>query len=526
LRDGGNNIVFSVTYSDDAPWPLAADGTGPSLVPNLPNSNPDPHDSANWRISGNAEGSPGADDPAPGIPKVQITELLANSVLPAVDAVELYNTGAAPADISGWYLSDDLITPKKYRIPDGTVIAAGSYLVLTEAAFNTGPDAFAFSQNGDEAVLSSANAAGNLTGYTEFVNFGASEPGVTFGRHANLETPARRFFTALSTPTLGGPNTGPKVGPVIISEVHYWPSGSSAEFIEIRNNSNVPVPLFDPQNSGNGWRLKGIDFTLPGGITLQPRQFLIVSASSPAVYRAANSVPAAVPIYGPFSPPGDLANSGERVVLQKPGLPFDDGSGGTVIPYIDADAVTYSSGWFSSTAGGGKSLERAYVNNFGDDKNSWKASSATPGNPGKFGPVSFTNWQSQWFIGSDLSNPAISGPTADPEKDGFSNLQEYAFGLLPTASDSTGMVSSSMGNDGAMGPYLMVTFRRSLSTQFSPTGVTISVDIAGTLPSWTVGAVQVGTPINNGDGTETVTYRDNTISTGVQKRFIRVKTSQ
>ncbi len=525
LRDAGNNIVFSVKYDDKAPWPVAPDGTGPSLVPNLPNSNPAPSDAVNWRISGNANGSPGEDDPSPGIPKVQITELLANSVPPAIDAIELFNTDVAPADIGGWFLSDDISTPKKYRIPDGTIIPAGGYLVISETSFNTGVNAFALSQNGDEAVLSSANAAGTLTGFTEFVTFGASEPGITFGRFTNSEgsqtTIARKFFVAQKQSTLGAVNAGPKVGPVVISELYYHPSGTGSEFIEIRNNSNVPIPLFDPANPANTWRIQGVDFNFPPGVTIQPRQFILISAIAPASFRASFGISSGVTIYGPYSPAGDLANSGERVSLQKPGTPYVDGVNGTVVPYIDMDFVTYSSTWVPSSAGAGKSLERAKIDTFADDKNSWKVSPfAGNGNPGRFGIVSMGNWASQWFPDiSDLSNPLIGGDLADPEGDAFSNLLEYTFGLLPRMSDSVGMVNSYMAFDGANGPYLMLSFRRSLSIQ----NVTINVDVANSMTGWGPGAVLLGSPVNNGDGTETLTYRDSAIYSPTVPRYMRVR---
>src|SRR6185436_2162220 len=64
--------VLSVTYGERAPWPVAPDGFGFSLVPKNPNVNPDPDNAANWRASSLAGGSPGADDPTNSIPPVVI----------------------------------------------------------------------------------------------------------------------------------------------------------------------------------------------------------------------------------------------------------------------------------------------------------------------------------------------------------------------------------------------------------------------------------------------------------------------
>ena len=521
LSDVAGNVIFSVTYDDKAPWPTGADGGGSSLVPNYPNINPNPNDASNWRLSAAVGGTPGADDPAPGLPKVQISELLANSVLPDVDAVELFNPETSPANIGGWYLSDDLVTPQKYRIPDNTVIPAGGYLVLYETAFNPGPgpNSFAFSQNGDEAVLSSADVSGNLTGYTEFVKFGASDPGVTFGRYTNTEASPRKFFLAQKTPTLGAPNAGPKIGPVVFTEIQYFPTGSSPEFLEIQNISNSPVPLFDPENPSDTWRVAGINFSLPTGITLQPGQFLLISGNSPAAFRAIYGLPDNVLVYGPFTPAGDLDNASEKITLQKPGTPFMETSGTLTVPYIDVEQVTYAVSWGGN--GTGRSLERVLMYRYGDDKSIWRTSSASGGNPARFSPNNFSTWQVMWFTNVEKVNPAIGGTNGDPDGDGLSNFAEFAHGLSPYVPNTLGVATSSIGFDGANGPYLMLSFRRSLSLLSGQ--VTWNVEIAGDLPNWITGAVQVGQPVNNGDGTETVTYRDNVILPNAGQRFMRVR---
>jgi len=64
LLDATGQRVFSLTYSDDGPWPLAADGDGHTLVNIRPQQWPDQF--CNWRASADRQGGPGTDNPADG----------------------------------------------------------------------------------------------------------------------------------------------------------------------------------------------------------------------------------------------------------------------------------------------------------------------------------------------------------------------------------------------------------------------------------------------------------------------------
>jgi Lamin Tail Domain/PKD domain/CotH kinase protein len=57
LHDASGNVIHDFTYDDIAPWPLAADGTGPSME--VINLSGDYNDGTNWRASGEPAGSPG-----------------------------------------------------------------------------------------------------------------------------------------------------------------------------------------------------------------------------------------------------------------------------------------------------------------------------------------------------------------------------------------------------------------------------------------------------------------------------------
>jgi hypothetical protein len=523
IEDAAKNTVFSVTYDDSLPWPVAADGTGRSLVPILPNSNTAPNLSSSWRASTAVGGSPGTDDAPNGIVAVAINEILANSTLPTEDAIELHNPSATEiANISDWWLSDDLSTPKKYRIPSGTTIPPQGFLVIYESQFNTGSNPFALSSNGDQVVLSSGDSSGEITGYSAFAEFGASDTGVTMAKHSNNEIPPRVFFAAQQTPTLGAPNSGPKIGPIIITEIHYRPNTAASEFIEIRNNSNQPVPLFDPANPSNTWRIEGVDFYFPPGVTLQPREFAIVSAVAPSAFRTSYAIAPNIEIYGPYAP-AELLNTGERVALQKPGTPYLNNQGQTVVPYIDIDFATYkpTTPWPTQANGGGRSMERAKSNGFSDDATTWKASTTNSGNAGTLGAVTFSNWQSQWF--NTITENGISGINFDADGDGLSNGLEYALGRNPRAPDSSDALTSALEMDGANGPFLTLRFKRSLSIQGAQFTPEVSGGLGGSWLSDAASVVQVGTPENNGDGSQTVRVRDAMPVSGQSQRFIRLK---
>ena len=142
--------------------------------------------------------------------------------------------------------------------------------------------------------LFSADAAGNLTGYFHGFKFGAAEKGVSFGRHVTSD--GREEFLALAARTLGAANAGPRVGPLMISEVMYHPAAVSTndagarEFIELRNISGATVPLFDPAAPANTWTVTGgVDYRFPTNRWLAAGEYALLVNFDPAL-----DVPAAI----------------------------------------------------------------------------------------------------------------------------------------------------------------------------------------------------------------------------------------
>jgi len=385
--------ILDFRYSDA--WHSITDGAGFSLQIVNENGAPETWGLAQaWRPSGLKNGTPGANDPgARPVPPVLVNEALTHSLLSAVDWIELHNPTASPADIGGWWLTDDFGEPRKYRIPANTIVPPGGYLVFTEAHFNTGPRAFALDAAGDDVHLFSADANGNLTGYQHGFEFGAQVGGVTFGGH-RIST-GEEHFVRQAVPTPGQPNSEVGVGPVVISEINFHPPDVQPpltatadnridEYIELQNITAEPVPLYDPANPGQAWRLRdAVEFRFPPGVTLASNEVLLVAAINPAnswelnAFKAANRVKEGVRIFGPWK--GQLGNSGASLELAQPDLP-EPGSA-QVVSYAVIDKVEYTDGspWPVAADGSGPSLHRKASRAYGNDPANWTAAAPSPG---------------------------------------------------------------------------------------------------------------------------------------------------
>ncbi|MHC4744896.1 MAG: lamin tail domain-containing protein, partial [Planctomycetota bacterium] len=353
-------------------------------------------DKDSWRASAYIGGSPGYDDsgslPNPG--DIVINEILAHSHGAEPDWIELHNTTGSEIDIGGWYLSDSQFILKKYRFADGTKINAHDYLLLYEDAnfgdFSTDPGkivGFGFSENGDQAYLSSAEGD-TLTGYRAVEDFGASFTGISFGRYYKTSTDSYNFVP-MDHNTPGYANAYPAVGPVVISEIMYnpdWPAGGMYandryEYIELHNITDAPVKLYR-DDKALPWKFsEGIEYVFPdypNEATIGAHDYIVVVRDVNAFTWRYPGVPAAK-IYGPYD--GRLDNAGERLEISMPG---DIDMFGRQY-YIRIDRVTYSDGahpgngpgdidlWPVEPDGAGKSLARTTPNLYGNDPNNWTA---------------------------------------------------------------------------------------------------------------------------------------------------------
>ena len=357
---------------------------------------------------------------------VVVNEVLANSGA-ASDWIELRNRTSASVNIGGWFLSDSGTDLSKYRIPVGTIIPAGGYVTFYEST-NFGAasvdvnkvTAFALSDVGETIYLSSA-VNDQLTDYQSKEDIGPSTEGETLGAYYKPSTDSYNFV-AMKFSTPNAPNSGPRVGPIVISEVMYNPAGAGdAEYVELLNVSPAPVTLYDAVK-GKAWRISdGIDFEFPAAspLTMAPGERVVVTKNI-GLFNASfgASVPVGTKVFEWTT--GGLSNGGETLQLDRPGAV----DGFNVLQYVRQDRVNYedSAPWPTTPDGHGPSLTKISENDYGNDYINWMAAGASPGGvaPGN----RFATWAATY---------GVSGSAGDNDGDGISNLLEYALGLDPNA---------------------------------------------------------------------------------------------
>ena len=257
LYDALDGDILDYDYSDN--WYGHTDGDGFSLTVRDVGAPEELWDSkVGWRSSELVGGTPGGPDLGYDPGSIVVNEVLAHSDGGVEDWIELYNASDRPIDIGGWWLSDQKTdelgneTLRKYEIAAGTTLEPGQYVAFSEVAdFGTGPNAFALSEYGDDVYVSSGSG-GELRGYREHVDFGASPNGVSFGRH--VKSTGGTDFTLLSSPTWESANAVPYVGDLVLNEIMYNPvapapgspyDNDDYEYVELYNRSGSTIDLTD-----------------------------------------------------------------------------------------------------------------------------------------------------------------------------------------------------------------------------------------------------------------------------------------
>ncbi|NQU21889.1 MAG: lamin tail domain-containing protein [Candidatus Nealsonbacteria bacterium] len=334
-------LLQEIDYSDNYPWPAAADGAGHSLVMTRPDYGE--NNVMAWQVSDHVGGNPGSANltVANTYEGIVINEVVAHTDFPLEDMVELYNYSDRTVDLSGTILRDQTLSPDNtFVIPDNTFLGAGQFIAFTLSVAEAN---FSLSMHGDTIHL--FNPAD--TRVIDAVQFGPQENavhGVSLGRYPD----GNPEFRVLSGITRAAPNATPANHDVVINEIMYHPISQDIadEFIELFNRGSTSVSL-------DNWQLNdGVRYTFAPGTTIAAGGYLVVAkdaarliAANPGTLNTTNTV-------GDFS--GNLSDRGERVVLSKPddpALPDQD--------LVVVDEVWYTDGesWGTWADGGGSSLE-------------------------------------------------------------------------------------------------------------------------------------------------------------------------
>jgi hypothetical protein len=321
-----------------------------------------------------------------------------------------------------------------------------------------------------------------------------------------------RNGTTWGAPAVGGyvVGTPSSATNLIVTELAYHPAGPTSselfenplvndedfEFLELRNVSAATIDLTGATFTA------GIEFTFRPGTTLVPGAYLVVVKNADAFALRHGET---ANVAGEFS--GNLQNSGETIILNAVG-------GAEIL------RLTYSDAWTPAADGDGYALALRNENLIPGDYSSpasWGLSSAPGGSPGGTnGPIftaDFALWRSSRFTSAELDDPLLSGPLTDPDRDGLSNLLEFALAGDPF--DPADLIPAHIVRDGA---DLVYSFKRPRQTL----GLIYSIEEAEVLPNW----APVATPsqiVSPNAETETVQTRI-PISSG--PKFFRVRVIQ
>ena len=401
----------------------------------------------------------------------------------------LVNPNRSAVDCSDWVISGGI----SHTLPAGTVIPArGRLYVAREAA---GFRARSISPKANEKRYLISGYDGQLSARGETIT---------------LTDDAGNLIDSNSYP--GNPTPGQDF--LRVSEILYAPAaptaaelasiatlnGSEFEFVELTNIGPSPLDISGAQF------VEGISFTFPDATILNPGDHILVVANL-AAFTLRH--PGGLNIAGEYT--GKLDNDGEQLQIL-------DALGENILEF------SYNDVWHDPTDDEGYSLvlldpAATPVTDF-DRPANWGVSLTEGGDPGtEFTGTSMTYafWKYQHFTENEISDPLVTGDSLDLDSDTLGTVLEYGFGRNPRASDAGGSYRASIVTDGGT-DYLAMTFRR----QKNSLDLTYLVEVSSDLSDWTTVNTLTGIPVDNGDGTETVTIRDNLAASHDTPRFGRI----
>lgn len=388
LKTSGNGtVILSFTYGDGRGWPVAADGTGHSLVADVAGNYDYP---GNWRSSVLIKGSPGASESVAPV-GVVLNEIMAHTDysdpahagFDSNDWIELYNPLPDAVSLEGYYLSDDASALNKWAIPSQVVPPYGHIVFDEVTGFHQYlTNGFGLSKAGDQVFLSCLPGNGQDR-VVDSISFKGQDRLESIGRYPD-GGPAWGSLV----PSRGGSN-GPVCIHLVINEFMYHPPMTDTnqtdntldEYVEIFNPTGTNVMV---ANETGAWRMDGcISYSFPTNLVMPPGGVVVLVNFDPSdaalmgAFKERYALTNGDTLFlGPYG--GKLANDSGRIAIEKPEAPDVPGD---AVSWIIQDEVIYSDSipWDTRADGLGLALRRIRLTGSGNTAVNWDAADPTPG---------------------------------------------------------------------------------------------------------------------------------------------------
>lgn len=229
---------------------------------------------------------------------VYINEFMASNATTVADCygnysdyIELYNSNDTEVDISGFGISDNIAQPKKYVLPEGSVIPAKGFLIIycsgNRGFSETGElhAPFKLKAYGEDVVLSSRNGS-----IVDSYSYGLQQTDSSMAR--NVDGAGEWQQSSHPTPNYSNSDAGyeqfmlstalPR-GSIVISEImgrntsaYKAADGEYYDIIELENTGAEPVSLYGYALSNNPKNPQSFVF---GDVTIGAGEYIIVYAA-------------------------------------------------------------------------------------------------------------------------------------------------------------------------------------------------------------------------------------------------------